>query len=113
MLILLDQGTPVGIRKYLKEHTVQTCAQCGWGTLKNGDLLEAAEQAGFQVFLTPDKNIRHQQNLATRTIAIVVVGTPQWPALQEHVDRVVEAVSAAKPGSYAEVEIPPSNLNSR
>jgi hypothetical protein len=106
MLVLLDQSTPVGIRTFLQEHRVQTCAQRGWDTLKNGDLLEAAEKAGFQVFLTPDKNVRHQQNLAIRTIAIVVVGTPQWPLLRQYVERVVEAVNAALPGSYVEVAIP-------
>ena len=56
MLILFDQATPVGIRKFLKEHTVQTCFERGWDRLKNGDLLEAAEDAGFSVFLTPDKS---------------------------------------------------------
>jgi hypothetical protein len=48
--------------------------------------LTVAEQAGFEVFLTTDKNMRHQQNMAGRTIAVVVVGVQQWPALQPHVD---------------------------
>jgi hypothetical protein len=69
-------------------------------------LLKAAEEAGFEVFLTPDKNIRYQQNLAIRTIAIVVLGNPQWPVLRRHVDRVVVAVNAAKPATYVVVEIP-------
>jgi len=68
--------------------------------------LKAAEEAGFEVFLTPDKNIRYQQNLAIRTIAIVVLGNPQWPVLRRHVDRVVVAVNAAKPATYVVVEIP-------
>jgi hypothetical protein len=78
----------------------------GWEELKNGELLKAAEEAGFEVFLTPDKNIRYQQNLTLRTIALVVLGNPQWPALRQHVDRVVGAVNAARPGTYVEVEIP-------
>jgi hypothetical protein len=106
MLVLFDQGTPVPIRPFLREHTVQTAAQRGWDTLKNGELLKAAEDAGFDVLVTPDKNIRYQQNLTVRKIAIVVLGNPQWPVLRLHVDRVVEAVSAAKPGSYTEVDIP-------
>jgi hypothetical protein len=106
MLVLFDQGTPVPIRKFLKGHVVQTTAQRGWEELKNGELLKAAEEAGFEVFLTPDKNIRYQQNLAIRTIAIVVLGNPQWPALRQHVDRVVAAVNDARPGTYVEVEIP-------
>ncbi|PYT57873.1 MAG: hypothetical protein DMG46_12595, partial [Acidobacteria bacterium] len=71
-----------------------------------GDLLRAAEEAGFEVLVTPDKNIRYQQNLENYTIAIVVLGNPQWPVLRHHVDRVVAAVNAAKPGTYCEVEIP-------
>ena len=69
-------------------------------------MLTAAEDAGFDILLTTDKNMRYQQNLAGRKIAIVVLGRQQWPQLRPHVQRVVEAVNAATPGSYAEVEIP-------
>lgn len=106
MLILFDQATPVPIRPFLREHTVQTAAQKGWDRLKNGELLKAAEDAGFEVLVTPDKNIRYQLNLEFRKIAIVVLGNATWPVLQLHVDRVVAAVNAARPGTYVEVEIP-------
>ncbi|MGB7844653.1 MAG: hypothetical protein WBL63_03495 [Candidatus Acidiferrum sp.] len=96
----------VPIRPFLKEHTVQTTAQRGWDKLKNGELLKAAEDAGFDVLVTPDTNIRDQQNLTVRTIALVVLGSPQWPILRLHMERVVAAVNAARPGSYTEVEIP-------
>jgi hypothetical protein len=85
---------------------VRTAAQQGWATLRNGDLLVVAEEAGFDILLTTDKNIRYQQNLAARKIAIVVLGQQQWPQLRLHVQRVIQAIQAAKPGSYAEVEIP-------
>lgn len=106
MFVLFDQGTPVPLRLFLKGHVVETAAQRGWDKLKNGELLKAAEEAGFEVFLTPDKNIRYQQNLGIRTIAIIVLGNPQWPVLQHHVNRVVAAVNEAKPGGYVEVDIP-------
>jgi hypothetical protein len=106
MFVLFDQGTPVPIRPFLKEHTVQTTAERGWDTLENGELLKAAEAAGFNVLVTPDKNIRYQQNLKVRTIALIVLGNPQWPILRLHIERVVAAVNAASPGSYTEVEIP-------
>ncbi len=106
MLVLFDHGPPVPIRPFLKEHTVQTTAQRGWDKLKNGELLKAADVAGFNVLVTPDKNIRYQQNLTVRTIALVVLGNPQWPILRLHIERVVAAVNAARPGSYTEVEIP-------
>jgi hypothetical protein len=100
MLILFDQATPVPIRPYLIGHEVRTAAQQGWDKLKNGELLTAAEAAGFELFLMTDKNMRYQQNLANRKIAIVVLGLQQWPSLRPHDQRVVEAIAAAKPGSY-------------
>ena len=106
MLIIFDQATPVPIRPYLEGHTVRTAAQQGWEKLSNGDLLTAAEEAGFDILLTTDKNIRYQQNLAGRKIAIVVLGQQQWPQLEPHIQRVIEAVNAAKPSSYVEVDIP-------
>src|ERR1700684_4099993 len=106
MRIIFDQATPVPIRTYLGGHTVRTAAQQGWDRLRNGDLLTAAEQAGFDLLLTTDKNMRYQQNLAGRKIAIVVLGLQQWPRLRPHVGRVVEAIKAAMPGSYTEVEFP-------
>src|SRR5271157_1436768 len=106
MLIIFDQATPVPIRPYLEGHAVRTAAQQGWDKLGNGDLLTAAEEAGFDILLTTDKNMRYQQNLAGRKIAIVVLGQQQWPQLRAHIQRVIEAVNAATPGSYIEVEIP-------
>ena len=106
MRVLFDQATPVPIREFLIGHTVRTAAQEHWDTLANGDLLTAAEDAGFEVFLTTDKNLQYQQNLAGRTIAIVVIGIQQWPALQAHIASVVDAVNRAKPGSFSFVEIP-------
>jgi len=96
----------VPIRPYLEGHTVRTAAQQGWDKLSNGDLLTAAEEAGFDILVTTDRNMRYQQNLAGRKIAAVVLGRQQWPRLRRHIQRVVEAVNAATPGSFAEVEIP-------
>ncbi len=106
MLILFDQATPVPIRPYLIGHDVRTAAQQGWDKLKNGELLNAAEEAGFESLLTTDKNMRYQQNLENRKIAVVVLGLQQWPSLRPHVQRVLEAVNAATPGSYAEIDFP-------
>ncbi|MGD0696356.1 MAG: hypothetical protein ABSB82_16160 [Terriglobia bacterium] len=78
----------------------------GWDRLTNGELIEAAEAAGFELLLTTDKNMRYQQNLKGRKLAFVVIGNQQWPTLRRYVERVVAAVNAATPGSYAEVDIP-------
>jgi len=63
----------------IREHDLRTAAQQGWDTLKNGELLAVAEADGFDVLLTTDKNMRYQQNLAGRKIAVVVLGMQQWP----------------------------------
>ena len=106
MRILFDQGTPVPLRTFLKGHTVSVAADQGWDRLRNGELLATAERAGFDLLLTTDKNMRYQQNLKDRRIAIVVIGHSQWPALRPHAHRVVEAIATATKGSYSEVEIP-------
>ena len=90
----------------LTGHTVREAKAQGWDTFRNGDLLTAAEAAGFDVLVTTDKNIRYQQNLTDRTIAIIVLGNAQWPVLRRHVALVTAAVSAATSGSFTEVDIP-------
>jgi hypothetical protein len=106
MRVLLDQGTPVPLRQHLLHHTVRTAYQEGWAALANGDLLTAAESAGFEVFVTTDKNLKHQQDLSKRRMAIVVIGHAQWPRLEPHVHLVVAAIDRAAKGGYHEVEIP-------
>lgn len=106
MLVLFDQSTPAPLRAYLKGHLVMEARDRGWDRLANGELLDAAERAGFEVFVTADKNLRYQQNLRERKIAVVVLANGQWPVLRRFVARVALAVDAAVPGSYVEVEVP-------
>jgi len=106
MFILFDNGTPAPLRYALKGHVVVEAIERGWDRLVNGEWIAAAEAAGFEVLLTTDKNMGHQQDLTGRTIAFVVLGNQQWPVLRRYVERVAAAVSAATPGSYTEVEIP-------
>ena len=87
-------------------HTVTQAKDLGWDRLVNGELLKAAEESGFEVLLTTDKNISAQQNLNARVIAIVVLGNSQWRIVQRHVRKIAAAVNAATPGTYSEVEIP-------
>jgi hypothetical protein len=106
MLILFDHGTPRGIASHLPEHTVKEARAQGWDRLSNGELLKAAENAGFDLLLSTDKNIRYQQNLQQRKIAIVVLGKARWRLIKPLLARVVAAVNAAQPGTYTEVDIP-------
>ncbi|MGA9353633.1 MAG: hypothetical protein WBV46_08090 [Terriglobales bacterium] len=106
MRILFDQGTPAPLISFLEGHTVTKAKDAGWDKLVNGDLLKAAEKAGFEVLLTTDKNMTAQQNWESRAIAIVVLGNSQWRIVQRHVRKIAATVNAAAPGSYSEVDIP-------
>jgi hypothetical protein len=107
MLVLFDNGTPRTLARYLIDHHTVTEARArGWEELENGDLLNEAEAAGFEVLVTTDKNLRYQQNLSVRKIAVVVLGKGRWSIIKPHVAQIVAAVNAATPGSFAEVEIP-------
>ena len=104
--MLFDQGTPVPLREPLDEHDVSTAYERGWSTLSNGDLLDVAESEGFDVLITTDKTLRYQQDLGTRGIANVVLGTTSWPRIQRRVPAVVRAINDASSGSYLEVPFP-------
>ena len=87
-------------------HEVTTAYELNWSSLKNGELLDAAEKQGFEVLVTTDSNLKYQQNLKSRRIAIVVLSTPSWPRIQHAIAEVVGAVEAASEGTYTEIEIP-------
>jgi len=73
--ILLDKNVPVGVRRFLSRHEVRTFVETGWPMqIENGELLDAAEAAGFDVMVTSDQNIRYQQNLTGRKLALIVLG---------------------------------------
>jgi predicted nuclease of predicted toxin-antitoxin system len=100
--ILFDQNVPVGLRRHLP-YEVSTAYENGWHELRNGELLAAAERAGFEIFLTCDQSIRHQQNLAGRTIGVVVLLTNHRNAILRNVAPVLRALANASSGSYHEV----------
>jgi Protein of unknown function (DUF433) len=91
---------------FLIGHTITKARDRGWDRLTNGDLLAAAETAGFDVLLTADNSIRYQQNLSRRRIALVVLSCPQWPRVRLQIERIAAALNSATPGSYCEVDIP-------
>jgi hypothetical protein len=106
MRILFDQGTPAPLRQLLLSHVVTTAFELGWATLKNGEMLTAAQSAGFEVLVTTDTNLRYQQNLKSRQIAIVVLSTTSWPRIKLAAERIAKAVDLAVANSYTEVDIP-------
>ena len=90
------------LRTHLAAHDVVTAFEAGWAELSNGELLNAAE-AQFDVLLTTDKQLRYQQKLTGRRIAIVVLPHASWPKLEPHAAEIAAAVAATHPGSYTEI----------
>jgi hypothetical protein len=74
----------------------------GWASLSNGALLNAAEDAQFEAFVTTDKNLRYQKNLAGRSMAIFVLPFASWPRLRGHVAALASAITALKPRDFVE-----------
>ncbi len=107
MLVLLDHGTPRGIARALQGHIIKEAKAQGWDTLSNGDLLKAAEEAGFEVLLTTDTNLPYQQNLEGRKLAIVILSKNRWSLVRPMMRQIADAVNAARPGTCTMVEIPP------
>lgn len=103
MRVLFDQGTPQPLRRELRGHSVDTVYERGWSALNNGDLLMTAEHAGYDLFVTTDQNLRYQQNLTGRRLAILVLTTTSWPKIRPHVARVQDAIDAMSEGSYLEI----------
>ena len=106
MRVLFDQGTPAPLRYQLPGHDIKLAFEQGWATLQNGDLLNAAEAAGFEVFITSDKNLRYQQNLQHRKIALIVLSAPSWPRVQKIADEIAKVVNAIKAKDYIEIAVP-------
>jgi hypothetical protein len=103
MRILFDQGTPQPLRRELTGHVVDTVYERGWATLSNGVLLATAEQARYDLFVTTDQNLRYQQNLTGRRLAILVLQTTSWPKMRQHIARIQSTIDATSAGSYLEL----------
>ncbi len=93
------------MRRHLPCHDVATAAEMDWSQLTNGELLAAATEAGFEVLVTTDQNLRYQQNLKDRKIAVVVLMTASWPRISKQADKVAAAIEGAGSGGYIEVEL--------
>lgn len=106
MKIILDESVPHKLRLLIdsRQVVITTWFQ-GWSGLKNGALLAAAEEAGFELFLTADQEVSYQQNLTGRRIALIVLSTNNWSVVKEQTDLIGAAIEAATPGSYVFVDI--------
>ena len=105
MNVLFDKGTPHPLRRSLRPHAVTLIEQLGWSeTIKNGDLLRAAEQAGFADIVTTDTKWREQQYLQQFHLAIVVLRPAHWPTIRPHATEVKNALDQIQAGEYVELK---------
>jgi len=102
--VLLDENMPHQLRAHLPAYDVSTAVYAGFGGFKNGELLTAAEAAGFDVLLTGDLSIEYQQNLSGRKIAIVSLSANNWRIVQHHIPAIAGAIRAAQSGSFSRVD---------
>ncbi len=105
MKILLDECVPWPTFRLLTGHECRTAQQCGWGGFKNGQLLLRAE-AEFDVFITCDQNLRYQQNLSGRTIAILELSTNSLRRITAAAETIRSAIAQLKPGEFRALQIP-------
>jgi hypothetical protein len=103
--VLLDHNVPYPLTNFLRGHDLATADDMGWARLENGDLLRAAEDAGFDVMITADKNLSYQQNLQGRKLSLVVLSTNNWSVLSQNVTAALRAVNSSGTGSFTYVDI--------
>ncbi len=92
MKILFDHNVPYGLRKFLVGHEVSLANEMGWAEVSNGILLRAAEEAGFELMITCDKNLSYQQNLRYRSIALLVLSQNNWNQIKRNTSPIVSAI---------------------
>lgn len=106
MRIVRDECVPWPLAKHLTSHTCTSPQRSGWGGYENGDLLKLAEQE-FDLFVTSDQNLRYQQNLSDRKIAILELSTNDWATIRRHLESVVARIDAMQPGEFARHHVGP------
>ena len=104
MKILFDECMPQPLRRRLAEFEISTAQEMGWGRVKNGELLKRAEGV-FAAFVTSDQQLKYQQNLTGRRLAILVLSTNRWPVVKAKTPEIVAAIQALHPGDYVELTL--------
>jgi hypothetical protein len=103
---IFDNSTPGPLARFLAAHEISTCPKLGWTRLGNGELLSAAEAAGFDLMITADQNLKYQQDLAKRRIALIVLGSNDWSIVRKFTAVIAVSADAATPNSYVFIEMP-------
>ena len=95
---------PTPLRKYLRNHEVKTAVEVGWSELTNGQLLDSAEKM-FELLITTDQELRCQQNLSGRKLAILVLPSTSWPGLEPNHAKNVSTIESLSSGTYFELQL--------
>jgi len=105
MRLLIDECIDVRVRHLFPGHDCQTARYARLTGLKNGDLLSAAEAAGFDVLVTTDQSIPYQQNLSSRTMAVLIICAPtnRLRDLQEVIPAALAALGSIRPGELVRI----------
>ena len=106
MKVLFDHCTPAPLRRHLAGHLIDTAYELGWETRRNGALLDLAERHGYQILITTDQSIRHQQNLSDREIGILLLLSNSWPRIRLQIAAIQNTLNELRPGDFQEVAIP-------
>lgn len=107
MKVLLDECTPRVVKKLLPQYAISTVQEVGWSGLKNGELLKVAD-GKFDVFITTDKNLRHQQNLTKYKLAVILLPSNSVPVVVAVIAEIEAALAKIQAGDF--VEIPPPTV---
>lgn len=100
MKVLLDENVPRPLKRMLVQHDVSTVGDIGLQGIRNGDLLNAAELHGFDVFVTCDKNMEYQQKVWARKMGVVLLSTNNWPLMRRYVETIRTFLVSARPGKF-------------
>lgn len=107
MKVLLDHNLLHKLRTRLASlsaHEFVTASFLGWGALQNGVLLRAAEEGAFDVFVTGDRTLVHEQDFSTRRMAVIALSANNWPIIKDFAPRILAAVDRVEPGALIQVD---------
>lgn len=107
MRILLDENLPIGLSRLLGDHETFHATELGWDGISNGNLIRRAEMAAFDVLMTADRNLQHQQNLRGLRLVLIVLSTNHWDRIRPSGPLIAQALQGIRPGSLIRLDIPP------
>jgi hypothetical protein len=103
--VILDEGVAIEVAQRLPGHDVTNVHEQGWDSIQNGRLLALIEKAGFDVFITCDKNLEHQNSMRLRPFAVLLLSTNHWPTMEPNLHRIAPTLETAQPGEVTRVDV--------